>query len=70
MADFSDVATQISEEQLQQSLTNRAQFTAHSYYECEDCGVEIPEQRRKIGGVTRCTECQTCFEAQSRNFRG
>ena len=26
---------------------------------CEDCDAPIPEQRRAIGGVECCTECQT-----------
>lgn len=69
MADFADIASDIEQERLQQSLQNRPQFTAHSNYVCEDCGEEIPAQRRAIGGVTRCIECQTKFEAKQKHFR-
>lgn len=33
-----------------------------SEHYCLDCGFEIPEQRRKIGGVEFCVECQTLLE--------
>jgi phage/conjugal plasmid C-4 type zinc finger TraR family protein len=33
---------------------------------CAECGDEIPEQRRKLGGVTRCVSCQTYFEVRNR----
>lgn len=29
---------------------------------CLDCGFEIPQKRRKSGGVEFCTECQTLRE--------
>lgn len=69
MADFADIASDIEQQRLQQSLTNRTQFTAHSHYDCDDCGEEIPAQRRAIGGVTRCVMCQTKFEAKQKHFR-
>lgn len=69
MADFADTASDIEAECLQQSLQNRPQFTAHSNYECEDCGEEIPAQRRALGGVTRCIGCQTQFEAKQKHFK-
>lgn len=70
MADFADVASDIEAERIQHSLQNRAQFTAHSNFECDDCGEEIPAQRRAIGGVTRCIKCQSNFEAKQKHFRG
>lgn len=70
MADFADTASEIEQERLQQSLQNRAQFTTHSHFECDECGEEIPAQRRSIGGVTRCVGCQTEFEAKQKHFRG
>lgn len=69
MADFADIASDIEQERLQQSLQNRPQFTAHSHYECEECGEEIPAQRRAIGGVTHCIGCQTKLEAKQKHFR-
>lgn len=70
MPDFADIAEQLSSEQLQQSLANRSQFTQASYFECEDCGDDIPEQRRAIGGVTRCISCQSICESKSKHFKG
>lgn len=29
---------------------------------CADCGDEIPEVRRALGGMTRCVTCQSLFE--------
>ena len=69
MADFADMASDIEAEHLHQSLQNRPQFTAHSNYEYEDCGEEIPVQRRAIGGVTHCIGCQTKLEAKQKHFR-
>lgn len=69
MADFADVATDIAEERLQRSISSRAQFEAASNHECEDCGDVIPAQRRALGGVIRCIQCQIKFEAQQKHFR-
>ena len=70
MADFADVASAITEEHLRKSLEGRSQFNATSNFECEDCGGEIPAQRRALGGVTRCIQCQTNFEAKQKHLRG
>ena len=32
---------------------------------CATCGDEIPAKRRALGGVTRCTPCQTLFEKRA-----
>ncbi|TCM61895.1 TraR/DksA family transcriptional regulator [Acinetobacter calcoaceticus] len=69
MADFADMATDIAEERLQRSISARAKFVAESNYECEDCGNDIPAQRRALGGVIRCIQCQTKFEAKQKHFR-
>ena len=52
MVDFADVASDLEQERLTQSLNNRRQFDTASKLDCEDCGSEIPTQRRSIGGVT------------------
>ena len=36
---------------------------------CEDCGGAIPEERRAIGHVTRCIECQTALEKRQGRTR-
>lgn len=69
MADFADIATDIAEERLQRSISARAQFKAESNPECEDCGETIPAQRRALGGVIRCIQCQIKFEATQKHFR-
>lgn len=69
MADFADVASDLEQERLTQSLNNRRQFDTASELDCEDCGAEIPAQRRALGGVTRCVQCQTNFEAKQKHFK-
>ncbi|PXB81487.1 conjugal transfer protein TraR, partial [Pseudomonas aeruginosa] len=33
---------------------------------CQDCGDPIPEARRALGGMLRCTPCQSAFEKGGR----
>lgn len=40
----------------------RARSIGPSLTHCEDCGGEIPEARRALGGKTRCVPCQSTFE--------
>lgn len=38
-----------------------------SAHECEDCGSQIPEQRRlALAGVKTCIDCQTTKEKRQR----
>lgn len=69
MADFADMASDIAEENLQRTIQNRTNFQIESQFDCEDCAIEIPAQRRALGGVTRCILCQTKFEAKQKHFR-
>ncbi len=40
-----------------------------SLEECEDCGEEIPEERRKIAlGCTRCIHCQSVYERRKAGY--
>lgn len=39
-----------------------ARSTGPSLEHCDECGEEIPEARRALGGMTRCVPCQTTFE--------
>ena len=70
MADYADVASTLSEQDLDIALANIKHFDQVSNYECEDCGAEIPEQRRKLGGVTLCITCQSVLEAKQKHLRG
>ncbi len=70
MVDLVDMAEEFQAMNLQEKLNARAQFSAVSASECADCGDDIPTQRQALGGVTRCIECQTEFEATQKHYRG
>lgn len=70
MADYADVASTLSEQDLDIALANIKHFDQASNYECEDCGEVIPEQRRRLGSVTLCIGCQTALEAKQKHLRG
>lgn len=40
--------------------------TGPSRTHCKDCDEPIPEDRRALGGKTRCTPCQSTFEQGQR----
>jgi phage/conjugal plasmid C-4 type zinc finger TraR family protein len=69
MADLADVAGEISDERLAYALENRQQYNLVSEVECLECGNEIPEQRRALGGVTLCIDCQTVVENENKLYR-
>lgn len=54
---------------LDMTLKSRQRFDKESAEYCEDCDAEIPPQRRKMGGVTRCVHCQGVLEQHQRNYR-
>ena len=56
MVDFADTASDLEQDRLTQSLNNRPKFETESTFDCDDCGAEIPAQRRALGGVTRCIQ--------------
>ena len=70
MVDLVDMAEDLRTLQLQEQLNARPQFHAVSNFECDECGDVIPEQRRKLGGVTLCVTCQSVFEAKCRQRGG
>lgn len=69
MVDLADVASDVIEANVAYTLSHANRFDNQSNLECDDCGREIPEQRRKLGSVTRCIGCQTEYEAKQRHFR-
>lgn len=69
MADIADVANEKNEELLSSTLNNRPNFDLPSAHECEHCGNEIPSQRRTLGGVKYCIDCQTAIESKSKHFK-
>lgn len=62
MADCADIANAVIENNLSSRLAFRVSYQQVSAFECEYCSEMIPEQRRKLGGVTRCMDCQVAFE--------
>lgn len=70
MADLADVAERVIANNLEALLQNRKNYELISEFECEECGNEIPEQRRKLGGVTLCIDCQSVLEAKQKHHRG
>jgi phage/conjugal plasmid C-4 type zinc finger TraR family protein len=44
----------------------RACPSGPSLTDCQDCDKPIPEQRRALGGMTRCVPCQTLIEQGKR----
>ncbi|OTG68285.1 conjugal transfer protein TraR [Acinetobacter sp. ANC 4470] len=70
MPDLADVANEMMDERLALTLNNRQQYNTVSEYQCEDCGTEIPEQRRALGGVKLCISCQTLVENKQKHFCG
>ncbi|WP_171334249.1 TraR/DksA C4-type zinc finger protein [Acinetobacter sp. CFCC 10889] len=69
MVDLVEMAEEFQAMNLQEKINARTQFTVPSHDECDDCGEDIPVQRQALGGVTRCIECQTKFEAKQKHFR-
>ena len=69
MVDLVEMAEEFQAMNLQEKINARTQFTVPSHNECDECGEDIPAQRRALGGVTRCIECQTKFEAKQKHFR-
>ena len=69
MVDLVDMAEEFRAKQMLAAISARPQFDAESELDCDDCGDAIPAQRRAIGGVTRCIQCQTNFEAKQKHFK-
>ena len=62
MSDIIDRANDQAQEELERSLAKAARFDQPSLAECVECGEDIPERRRRLGGVTRCIDCQSVIE--------
>lgn len=62
MADLADVSNDFEQLLLDQKIASRRIYAGESLKECEECGEHIPLQRRKLGGVKLCIECQTVKE--------
>ncbi|MDT3720332.1 TraR/DksA family transcriptional regulator [Pseudomonas oryzihabitans] len=66
MADIVDIANDHTEWLLQASLQRRQVQTGPSAEECDSCGTEIPEARRRlVPGCTLCVDCQAFREKRN-----
>lgn len=64
-----DRAQELEQRQRDQAITAQLALSrpnGPSLTHCEDCDKPIPEQRRALGGKTRCTPCQSLFEQGQR----
>lgn len=66
MSDLADIAQQHMEAMSALVPRIRQDYSSSSLKECEECGNDIPEGRRKLGGVRLCIECQRVRESRTR----
>ena len=62
MSDIIDRANDQVQEALERNLAQAPRFDTPSLTECMECGEDIPERRQRLGGVTRCVDCQNNIE--------
>ena len=64
MADIIDLACDLAERTLSKTIENRIlPKNLESAFQCEDCGSDIPEGRRKAAkGTQYCIDCADLFE--------
>lgn len=63
MADFADEASDLTETRIEEALAKRVQYKGVSEEFCLECGMDIPQPRRKaIPGCKFCVECQELKE--------
>ena len=66
---MSDPIDRAQENQLNQVNIKPRDYSAPSLSECEECGNDIPPERRKLGAVTLCIECKTKEERHANRYR-
>lgn len=64
-----DIASKYEQHVIENALANREKFEGESLEECVLCGNDIPEERRKTGGVTHCVDCKARIENRSKHYR-
>ncbi len=60
MADEADLAQSFIPEVDASAISHKFTLVSEEY--CLDCGEDIPEKRRSLGGVTLCIGCQEFLE--------
>ncbi|MCP9760042.1 TraR/DksA family transcriptional regulator [Aquitalea sp. S1-19] len=67
MTDMFDRAQELEEAQRMRALQAQAlrgNAGSASLLQCQDCGEDIPEARRRaVAGCRRCVDCQSAMEA-------
>lgn len=63
-AEIIDQANELTQQRIDMAIAaHRIDRSAVSAEHCEDCGVEIPEERRTaVPGCQMCAECQSLRE--------
>lgn len=70
MADEIDAANELAEMYLADALSRRVEYKGESLSECDECGAEIPEARRKaVQGCKHCVDCAAYFESKRNTYR-
>lgn len=70
MADIADDADIRIEQTLETALAQIPRYTGISATECEECGEDIPELRRKaVDGVKLCKLCGDLAELKAKGVR-
>lgn len=70
MVDIVDLADGLIEKTLEDALSNIPRYTGISAKECEECGEDIPADRRAaVKGVKLCAPCGALVELKARGVR-
>lgn len=70
MVDIADLADGLIEKTLEDALSNIPRYTGISAKECEECGEDIPEDRRAaVKGVKLCAPCGSLVELKAKGVR-
>jgi phage/conjugal plasmid C-4 type zinc finger TraR family protein len=70
MSDICDQADEVIEQIREQALSQIPRYTGISAKECEECGEDIPEDRRAaVKGVKLCAPCGALVELRAKGVR-
>lgn len=69
MSDIIDQANEVAQQNIERALASAPKFDRPSLTECSDCGEFIPIERQRIGGVTRCIDCQNYHDKKTRGYK-
>jgi phage/conjugal plasmid C-4 type zinc finger TraR family protein len=70
MADDIDIAQERIEADMAHRIASRTVYTGISAKECEECGDDIPEDRRvAVKGVKLCAPCAALVELRANGVR-